>query len=430
MNESGVNNITKADALNWWRDNRRQYQPGLADLIYRVTVCGEEYTSSNDMDPYMSYICRVFNITAYGASKQQNRIKGRYRKYREYANIQRVIAEIIRDNPNGFTSEFPRFDDLLRDYCAQKREQIPAIENENSGWQKEKNGKTGSNDFSGIANVLFAIVAVIGLIFLVRGCGSFIGDKLSGITNIFSGKYKFEAFVYDNMMYAGNKKGKKPDGVCAGIPLRSNGTTYTLGSYEGKVIEGFGIICESDIPLQSNASENRRTVDYDEAELRIKMGEMEKSVLNGYGAFFDSAEGTIVLGKYKKGQLKKYGCKVSLDENGDILLVEAIKGNKVKKQLKDGTYKGMTYYPEEGRIVIDEFEYTIHAGQITLNTDGVNMSVHGQLWTFDLFNNDTGERIYMEYALGKNIKCDVTSNDSKGIRVNASEMPINYGNSE
>ena len=64
MNESGVNNITKADALNWWRDNRRQYQPGLADLIYRVTVCGEEYTSSNDMDPYMSYICRVFNITA------------------------------------------------------------------------------------------------------------------------------------------------------------------------------------------------------------------------------------------------------------------------------------------------------------------------------------------------------------------------------
>lgn len=427
MNETGCNNISKADALGWWRRNCRQYQSGLADLIYRVTVCGEDY-AKDDRDPYMSYICRVFNITAYEATKQQNRIKSRYRKYREYDDIQSVIADIIRKYPNGFTSEFPRFDDLLKNYYSQIHDEEPVIEDSYIDFeeQREKDNGIISKGFEAVRNNLPIIVVIIIIVFLLRGCG-FIGDKASGVIDFVSGKYKVEAFTYDNMMYVGNKSWNKPDGVCAGIPMRSSGTTYTLGVYDGSEIEDYGIICASDIPLQTKESEKKEKTDYDEAKLRIRMGEMEESILNGYGAVFDSSESTIVLGKYKEGQLKKYGCKVSLDENGNILSVEAMKKDKVKKQLKEGTYKGMTYYPEEGRIVIDEFEFVISAGQILLKTEGVNMSVNGRQWTFDLFNEDTEEGIYVEYALGENVRCEVITNDAKGILVNESEMPIVYG---
>lgn len=284
-------------------------------------------------------------------------------------------------------------------------------------WDSESMAKYGI--------IAAAIIVVIGIIWLMRSC-SFDGNKLSGMFDFFSNGYEFEAFTYDGIMYAGNKTGNKPNGVCAGIPLRSSGTSYSLGEYDGSKMDGFGIVCSSDIPLQSEYSEKKDASDYDEAVLNIRMGQMKKSVLNGYGVIFNSSEG-IVIGKYKEGQLKKYGCNVSLDENGNILSVDVVKGDKVKKHLETGTYKGITYYPEEGLIVIEEFEFTISEGQISLKTEGVNMSIKDRQWAFDLFNADTEEGIYIEYDLGENIKCEVITNDSKGIRVNESEMPITYG---
>ncbi len=435
MNESKLNKITKEDVLEWWRLNSKNYPTiELADLIYRVTVCGEEYANNKDMGYYdMSYICRLFNITAYGVYGSQNPIKGRYRKYRENEDIQNVIVSIIRENPNGFKSESPRFDDLLEerlaahktgiaknsDSClkerkyAAEREQTAREPKENVG-DKEKLVKYGK-----IAGIVIAVFCII------RAC-SFVGDKLNDLSDYFSNDYKFEAFTYDGMMYAGNKKGSKPDGLCAVMPMRSSGTTYALGEYDESKIEGFGILCSSDIPLQASESGNSVAIDYDDALLRIRMGEMKESVLNGYGIVFDSPE-ELTIGEYKKGQLKKYGCKVSLDENGNISSVVVVKKDKVKKQLKDGTYKGITYYPETGLIVIDDFSFTISAGMVSLKTDGVDLSVKGRRWSFDLFNEDTDEGIYIDYTLGENINCKVITNDSKGVRVDESEMPITYG---
>lgn len=433
MNESGVNNITKTGALEWWSRRKRDFQPDqLADLIYRVTVCGHEYENL-DKDPYyMSYICRLFNITEHGVTKQQNRIKSRYRKYRDNADIQNVIANIIRQNPNGFTKETPRFEDLLKNGIANTAE----IAEEDDYYFEEENYQTGEQQVTRKPEKiewdkvqLFKygkIAAIVIVIFCVIGACSFVRDKLGDLSDFISSDYEFEAFTYEGVLYAGNKKMNKPDGVCAGIPMRSSGTTYSLGEYDGSEIEGFGIICDSDIPLQSKLSESKDASDYDEAQLEIKMGQMEESVLNGYGIVYNSLE-EIVIGKYKDGQLKKYGCKVSLDENGDILSVDVVKGDKVKKHLENGTYKGITYYPEEGLIVIDEFEFTISAGQITMKTEGAAMSIKDRQWTFDLFNADTDEGIYVDYALGENIKCEVTTNDAKGVLVNESEMPITYG---
>lgn len=33
----------------------------------------------------------------------------------------------------------------------------------------------------------------------------------------------------------------------------------------------------------------------------------------------------------------------------------------------------------------------------------------------------------MDYTLGESVKCQVMTNDSQGLRVNESEMPITYG---
>ena len=120
MNESGVNNITKSMALQWLNMNRKRFPTEeIVKLIYQVTVLGAEY-SDNSMDPYMSYLCRAFNITEYGATKQKNRIKNRYKKYKEKADIKVVIAYIVKQSPNGFPKDTPRFDDLLENHYVKK----------------------------------------------------------------------------------------------------------------------------------------------------------------------------------------------------------------------------------------------------------------------------------------------------------------------
>lgn len=156
------------------------------------------------------------------------------------------------------------------------------------------------------------------------------------------------------------------------------------------------------------------------------MGQMKDGVLKGYGVVYNSAD-EIIIGKYKDGKLVKYGCKIALDADGNILSVDIMKGDKIKKEFKGDTYKGMTYEPEEGRIVIDDFEFTISAGKISMKTEGAVIEVKDRQWTFDWFNPDTEEGIYMDYTLGESVKCQVMTNDSQGLRVNESEMPITYG---
>lgn len=122
------------------------------------------------------------------------------------------------------------------------------------------------------------------------------------------------------------------------------------------------------------------------------MGQMKDGVLKGYGVVYNSAD-EIIIGKYKDGKLVKYGCKIALDADGNILSVDIMKGDKIKKEFKGDTYKGMTYEPEEGRIVIDDFEFTISAGKISMKTEGAVIEVKDRQWTFDWFNPDTEEGI-------------------------------------
>ena len=127
MEENGINNITKKMARDWMRAHRYQYSSDdIAKLIYDVTVEEKEYYREND--PYMSYICRAYNITAYHADRKQNCIRGRYKEYidkaedkkEEQKRIKDLIEWIVEHNKKGFSRETPRFDDLIRDYYLPK----------------------------------------------------------------------------------------------------------------------------------------------------------------------------------------------------------------------------------------------------------------------------------------------------------------------
>ena len=296
-------------------------------------------------------------------------------------------------------------------------------------WESTQESTPDTSEKPDVTNVIKIAAVVLLILFgisvLSRAC-AFVGDKLNGATRFFSNDYQFDAFTYQGVLYGGNQKWGRPNGPCAGIPARANGTEYSLGKYEGGKLNGLGIVCYSDIPLQADYSEHREASAFDGARLRIRMGQMKDGVLKGYGVVYNSAD-EIIIGKYKDGKLAKYGCKIALDADGNILSVEIMKGDKVKKEFKGGTYKGMTYEPEEGRIVIDDFEFTISAGKISMKTEGAVMEVKDRQWTFDWFNPDTEEGIYMDYVLGEKVKCQVMTNDSQGLLVNESETPITYG---
>lgn len=260
-----------------------------------------------------------------------------------------------------------------------------------------------------------AVVAVIVLFVLVR----------AGVRDISFKKYTHAAFEYGDAIYLGNLKRGKPRGLCTSIPLHSDGKFYALGEFDGDTINGYGIVCTSNIALQSGQSNRAEVSTYDEAKLQIKMGEMEGNVLSGYGVMWMSSE-EIILGNFKDEKLKNYGCRVLFDENGSIASVDILKKDKVKKRIKKGTYKGITFKPENNSITIGGVTYTISGHEVTLKAKGVVLTVNGRNWEMNLFNEKSEEGVYMKYALGEIATCEVRK--IKGSRLNtySYEWPIVY----
>ena len=415
MSAEKYNTITKADVFNWWQYKRNEYRTEeLANLIYRVTVCSEDY-SQYKYD--MSYICRLYNITEYGASSSQNRIKGRYKKYLNNPKIKEIIFNIIRQNPNGFYEEEPRFDDLLKQYLLnmsrfeEDNDEVPLMKTPHYETKRQENvwnledleesSFEGGQLFASVKKILLVVIVgflvLKGVAFIGNGIG-FIGDGISfvvnGINNIFS-KDNFDDYfeTYENgdLKYIGELKGGKPRGLCAVYPKFSNGTYYALGEFKGTELSGWGIRCLSSQPLSENKN----------ASLNISMGEMKKNVLNGYGLVWNASK-EIIIGEYKDGKLKKYGCKIVLNQYGNIMQVIGVKKDKEKKELQGGSYKGMKYYPESGKIEIDDVIFTISAGKVVMEKEDAQMSVKGIEWNVELF--DKKESVSMNYVLRQKIR--------------------------
>ena len=90
-------------------------------------------------------------------------------------------------------------------------------------------------DITKIVKIAAVIVLVLfGISVLSQVIRSFVGGKMNSAARFFSNDYQFDAFTYQGVLYGGNKKWGKPNGPCAGIPARANGTEYSLGNMTGK----------------------------------------------------------------------------------------------------------------------------------------------------------------------------------------------------
>lgn len=112
------NNITKADAYSFMSRVNGRGKSYVIEALINCTLYGKEYPSEKRYGNLeMSYFSRAFNITEYGASKQKNRIKGRYKKYVQVAGIEEYYRSILNKNWPAFPSENPRMDDILKQYA-------------------------------------------------------------------------------------------------------------------------------------------------------------------------------------------------------------------------------------------------------------------------------------------------------------------------
>lgn len=391
-------------------------------LYVKDNINGEKLADRFGVDKFTVYRLLHNYGFNFGRTAGVSDVRGTFRPiFMQYHYTEKQIDDCIYRYMKDYRSKYEKQTKkyYLQDMLSNLGEQLEEKQ-ESTPADPEK------TDITKIVKIAAVIVLVLfGISVLSQTC-SFVGGKMNSAARFFSNDYQFDAFTYQGVLYGGNKKWGKPNGPCAGIPARANGTEYSLGEYDGGKLNGFGIVCFSDIPLQADYSEHKDASAFDGASLRIRMGQMKDGVLKGYGVVYNSAD-EIIIGKYKDGKLVKYGCKIALDADGNILSVDIMKGDKIKKEFKGDTYKGMTYEPEEGRIVIDDFEFTISAGKISMKTEGAVIEVKDRQWTFDWFNPDTEEGIYMDYTLGESVKCQVMTNDSQGLRVNESEMPITYG---
>lgn len=114
MANSETNEITKERAINITKGYNKVF---IAHKLLKATFYGEEYQKNYLKDPFeMSYFCRAFNITQYGKTKEQNRIKNRYKKYKNIPGIEPFFIRIILAYYPGFPYETPTMDEFLEEY--------------------------------------------------------------------------------------------------------------------------------------------------------------------------------------------------------------------------------------------------------------------------------------------------------------------------
>lgn len=109
-----INNISKAEALDYTKHFGEKVY--VIERMVQSTFYGADYQNDFDDIYSMSYFCRAFNITEYGASRQKNKIKGRYKKYAKVDGAEGYFRQILNAKWPGFKDENPRMDDLLARY--------------------------------------------------------------------------------------------------------------------------------------------------------------------------------------------------------------------------------------------------------------------------------------------------------------------------
>lgn len=148
MHSTNENNrITKKMALEFMRNVRRQDRDYVIEALVRCVLYGGDYPEEKRYGQMeVSYFCRAFNITEYDASKQKNRIKGRYKKYVQIPGVEAFLRKTLKEQWPGYHTESPRMDDLLRAFANGTIPPPPGPDPDTTG-NEERNRNFFDDDF-------------------------------------------------------------------------------------------------------------------------------------------------------------------------------------------------------------------------------------------------------------------------------------------
>lgn len=216
---------------------------------------------------------------------------------------------------------------------------------------------TGSN--SGFPLLLLLIVVC----FLLWGGGKvmdfdsgaiFSGKQMLGkVNNFLSAEYNAEVFEFEGKEYAGNRRFDKPAGACMRF---DGGMDYTIGYFDGSVLDGYGITVRDDgNDLQLGVFKESKLhgwsilrcdgVDY--------VAKFKNGVADGYGyCYYKGVEQFVKFKDVDSAWIGFCATEVVAERQGD----RWVKPNGKDLKLKNNTYKGIEWL-REGLIAIDGVEY-------------------------------------------------------------------------
>ena len=174
-----TNNITKYEALEAISRDKQVREMGCEYYIRWACVEGKDYARILNDSFMMSYICRAYNITQYGATKQQNRILNVLKKYSKNPNFEEAFMRIFEEYPNGFPEETPKFVDLLQEYMSEDEDIhedesfMPwnkgdsYVANQYNADESKWFGGSKQNDNSLVGRIIAGIIVVLLVLFLI-----------------------------------------------------------------------------------------------------------------------------------------------------------------------------------------------------------------------------------------------------------------------
>lgn len=217
---------------------------------------------------------------------------------------------------------------------------------------------TGSNAGSFSPILLLVVVCLLlwgGSKVMDFGRGAIFSGKqmLGNVNNFLSAEYNAESFEFEGKQYAGNRRFDKPAGACMRF---DGGTDYTLGYFDGAVLDGYGITVREDGEnLQAGVFKENKLNGW--AILRCDgidyVAKFKKGIANGYGyCYYNGVEQFVKFKDTDSAWVNFRATELVAERQGDTW----VKPNGKPLKLKDNTYKGIEWI-REGLIAIGDVEY-------------------------------------------------------------------------
>jgi|GEM_PF-6546079 len=250
----------------------------------------------------------------------------------------------------------------------------------------------------------------------------FSGKQMLGeVNNFLAEAYNAEVFEFEGKEFVGNRRFDKPSGACMRI---DHGTDYTIGYFDGDVLDGYGMIVQAEGDYLQLGTFRKNKLD-GWAILRANgvdyVAEFKKGEADGYGYCYDHGREQIVKFEDASAQNLNFGPeKIVAERTGE----NWIKPNGKTLKMKDNTYKDIEWL-REGLIAIEGVEYYFDAEVAEAYYDGpeTRLSWDMEGCEYDSILTDL-EGTWLYYTTGEGLEGRHQYYEKKNLICNTFEVEI------